>query len=505
MNLAVDCWQTASRAVLGIIFCTPDLILLQLTAGRFYSAENATRIYSSCPCSSIFFYFVIICLIVQIKRFFVIPYLRGISNFAASAIKNTEVMVGYRHIYNINPSKHSVISEYIIKTNHKFDWDNIRILDFEPTTNNKSSPHDSRKKSFERRHKCQIPKFDDRTERDIDQSQYHAIDRLRNHYYKRPLHSFDPARNSNFLDLANPTIPNINVVVHPGYNISFDYRYHFILIFLSLNSLWYVNFDLKATLGDMLLDERLSLTLDEIVHIRSVLTKAELESLPVEGRVKEDVEKRRVCFLCLKTRFGLLGPWGQRCRLCKRTVCVKCYSKMRIPTEQFARVPVVLLSPGLLLSPTETESDSSKNSWLRNAGTVGSAPASPASRRKDSALRSGTPASTPTMTPISALTPTSTPPSHARREMESQELDKRCYKGSGSPAALSTTKTFSTSSGPSAEQHMAAERLRGVAVVVCHDCRIMVIQIIKSSRTTRATIRNNVISRLTLNLSPAYI
>ncbi|EFN66530.1 Protein spire [Camponotus floridanus] len=260
----------------------------------------------------------------------------------------------------------------------------------------------------------------------------------------------------------------------------------------------------KGILGDMLLDERLSLTLDEIVHIRSVLTKAELESLPVEGRVKEDVEKRRVCFLCLKTRFGLLGPWGQRCRLCKRTVCVKCYSKMRIPTEQFARVPVVLLSPGLLLSPTETETSSGKNTWLRNAGAVGSAPASPASRRKDSALRSGTPTSTPTMTPVSALTPISTP-SHARREIENQGSEKRCYKGGGSPAALSTTKTFSGSSGPTAEQRLAAERLRGVAVVVCHDCRIMVIQIIKSSRTTRATIRNNVISRLTLNLSPAYV
>ncbi|KAL6430281.1 hypothetical protein ACFW04_007773 [Cataglyphis niger] len=266
---------------------------------------------------------------------------------------------------------------------------------------------------------------------------------------------------------------------------------------------WEDDTDKKTILGDMLLDERLSLTLDEIVHIRSVLTKAELESLPVEGRVKEDVEKRRVCFLCLKTRFGLLGPWGQRCRLCKRTVCVKCYSKMRIPTEQFARVPVVLLSPGLLLSPTETETD--KNTWLRNAGAIGSAPASPASRRKDSALRSGTPTSTPTMTPVSAMTPTSTPPSHARREMENQGLEKRCFKGSGSPAALSTTKTFSGSSGPTAEQRLAAERLRGVAVVVCHDCRIMVIQIIKSSRTTRATIRNNVISRLTLNLSPAYV
>lgn len=96
---------------------------------------------------------------------------------------------------------------------------------------------------------------------------------------------------------------------------------------------------------------------------------------------------------------------------------------MRIPTEQFARVPVVLLSPGLLLSPTEAENGGSKNSWLNNAGAIGSAPASPASRRKDSALRSGTPASTPTMTP--AVTPMSTPPSHARREMEVQGPEKR--------------------------------------------------------------------------------
>lgn len=97
---------------------------------------------------------------------------------------------------------------------------------------------------------------------------------------------------------------------------------------------------------------------------------------------------------------------------------------MRIPTEQFARVPVVLLSPGLLLSPMEAENGSSKNSWLKNTEVVGSAPASPASRRKDSALRSGTPASTPTITPISAVTHTSTPPSHARREMEVQGLDE---------------------------------------------------------------------------------
>jgi spire-like protein len=106
----------------------------------------------------------------------------------------------------------------------------------------------------------------------------------------------------------------------------------------------------------MYLESKLSLTLEEIIHIRCVLTKAELESFPVEARVKDDVEKRRVCFLCLKTRFGLLGPWGQRCRLCQKTVCVKCYSKMKIPTDHLASIPVILLSPGLPMSPDSADS-----------------------------------------------------------------------------------------------------------------------------------------------------
>ena len=96
---------------------------------------------------------------------------------------------------------------------------------------------------------------------------------------------------------------------------------------------------------------------------------------------------------------------------------------MRIPTEHFAHVPVVLLSPGLLLSPSSSEPDTSKSSWLRGTGAAGSAPASPASRRKNSSLKSATPSSTPTTTPVLILTPTSTPPSHARRETETQ--DKR--------------------------------------------------------------------------------
>lgn len=74
--------------------------------------------------------------------------------------------------------------------------------------------------------------------------------------------------------------------------------------------------------------DRLALTLEEIVHIRSVMTKAELEGLPVGVRIKEDVERRKVCFLCLRTRFTIFGQWGVQCKLCHRTVCTKCHSKV---------------------------------------------------------------------------------------------------------------------------------------------------------------------------------
>lgn len=103
---------------------------------------------------------------------------------------------------------------------------------------------------------------------------------------------------------------------------------------------------------EKLQNDRLSLTLEEIVHIRSVITKAELESLPMGIQIKEDVEKRKLCFLCLRTKFGVFGPRGVPCKLCQRTVCAKCYTKMRIPTEHFSNVPVQLLSPSRQNSPS---------------------------------------------------------------------------------------------------------------------------------------------------------
>lgn len=115
-------------------------------------------------------------------------------------------------------------------------------------------------------------------------------------------------------------------------------------------------------------NDRLSLTLEEIVHIRSVMTKAELEGLPVGVRVKEDVEKKKVCFLCLRTRFSYFGQRGVQCKLCQRTVCSKCYSKMSIPTEHFRNVPVVLLSPSLMNSPVASQANSPSHHSHHGAG-----------------------------------------------------------------------------------------------------------------------------------------
>lgn len=40
------------------------------------------------------------------------------------------------------------------------------------------------------------------------------------------------------------------------------------------------------------------------------------------------ISKPKVCFLCLKTRFSIFGQWGVQCKLCQKTVCAKCYTKV---------------------------------------------------------------------------------------------------------------------------------------------------------------------------------
>ncbi|XP_066152707.1 protein spire isoform X2 [Euwallacea fornicatus] len=223
------------------------------------------------------------------------------------------------------------------------------------------------------------------------------------------------------------------------------------------------------------LDDRLSLTLSEIVHIRTVLTKAEVEALPTEGRVRHDVESRKVCFLCLKTRFGIFGPWGQRCTLCKRTVCTKCCSKMNIPMDHFSSVPVVLLSPSIMYTPDEEPRDSLTRTFLNRMNPSST---SPGVASKESS-------------PDVSKSPTGL-------------MEASTISDPGFAQATSPRSKFRTSAANVIRTSRAVDRLKGSQMVVCHDCKLMVLQIIKSAQANRSAIRSKALQSLTLNLSPVF-
>jgi len=74
------------------------------------------------------------------------------------------------------------------------------------------------------------------------------------------------------------------------------------------------------------------LTLQEMCHIRSQMTRAELEQKNLTKDERIDLDKGKVCFLCNKTRFNLFN-WSSTCHLCKRQICRNCSTKMRIPNQ----------------------------------------------------------------------------------------------------------------------------------------------------------------------------
>ncbi|XP_072169192.1 protein spire homolog 1-like [Diadema setosum] len=89
--------------------------------------------------------------------------------------------------------------------------------------------------------------------------------------------------------------------------------------------------------------ECLSLTVEEVIHIRSVLVKAEIENLRVNQKLYRAVLQDKVCFSC-KKKFTFFQK-KLRCRLCKKLICGVCCVKMYIPKEEFLHIPVESLSP----------------------------------------------------------------------------------------------------------------------------------------------------------------
>ena len=113
------------------------------------------------------------------------------------------------------------------------------------------------------------------------------------------------------------------------------------------------------------------LTLEEVGHIRSQITSAELASLDISKAKRKDYDKGRICFLCAKTRFNLFN-WAYPCQLCKRQVCKTCSDKIRLPSHRLGDIPVSSLR-SQLRSGGERDGSSQANkpgfgrSWQRTS------------------------------------------------------------------------------------------------------------------------------------------
>uniref|UniRef100_H3CUU6 Spire-type actin nucleation factor 1a n=1 Tax=Tetraodon nigroviridis TaxID=99883 RepID=H3CUU6_TETNG len=89
--------------------------------------------------------------------------------------------------------------------------------------------------------------------------------------------------------------------------------------------------------------ECLALTVEEVMHIRQVLVKAELEKFQ-QYDVYAALKKGKLCFSCRNKRFSLF-TWSYTCQFCKRPVCSQCSKKMRLPSKPYSTLPVYSLGP----------------------------------------------------------------------------------------------------------------------------------------------------------------
>ncbi|XP_069813901.1 protein spire homolog 1 isoform X4 [Dendropsophus ebraccatus] len=93
--------------------------------------------------------------------------------------------------------------------------------------------------------------------------------------------------------------------------------------------------------------ECLALTVEEVMHIRQVLVKAELEKYQQYKDVYTALKKGKLCLCCRTKRFSLF-TWSYTCQFCKRPVCSQCCKKMRLPSKPYSTLPIFSLGPSAL-------------------------------------------------------------------------------------------------------------------------------------------------------------
>ncbi|KAK1330594.1 hypothetical protein QTO34_010790 [Cnephaeus nilssonii] len=87
--------------------------------------------------------------------------------------------------------------------------------------------------------------------------------------------------------------------------------------------------------------ESLALTVEEVMDVRRVLVKAEMEKFLQNKELFSSLKKGKIC-CCCRTKFPLFS-WPPNCLFCKRAVCTSCSIKMKMPSKKFAHIPVYTL------------------------------------------------------------------------------------------------------------------------------------------------------------------
>lgn len=87
--------------------------------------------------------------------------------------------------------------------------------------------------------------------------------------------------------------------------------------------------------------ESLALTVEEVMDVRRVLVKAEMEKFLQNKELFSSLKKGKIC-CCCRTKFPLFS-WPPTCLFCKRAVCTSCSIKMKMPSKKFAHIPVYTL------------------------------------------------------------------------------------------------------------------------------------------------------------------
>uniref|UniRef100_A0A5F8GTW3 Spire type actin nucleation factor 2 n=1 Tax=Monodelphis domestica TaxID=13616 RepID=A0A5F8GTW3_MONDO len=87
--------------------------------------------------------------------------------------------------------------------------------------------------------------------------------------------------------------------------------------------------------------ESLALTVEEVINVRRVLVKAEMEKFLQNKELYNSLKKGKVC-CCCRTKFPLFS-WPATCLFCKRAVCTSCSIKIKMPSKKFAHIPVYTL------------------------------------------------------------------------------------------------------------------------------------------------------------------